>query len=133
MKEIIKEFGKNLKEYVNYLMKVNFKELFVNTGILVCILILSTFVYVPVGLLDDLLFSLLANFIGFSTIASSLFHWFFDLIGFFLALLAFMYMFNNRFKDVKEHEKEEKEKVVVLNNNKENKKVEVELPKKKDN
>ena len=31
MKNMLKTFIKTLKEYVNYLMKVDFKELFANT------------------------------------------------------------------------------------------------------
>ena len=102
VKELCKEFFKNLKEYVAYLMKVDFKELFVNTVILICILALATFVYLPVSLVDDLILSLLTIFIQFSATLAAIYHWIFKLISFVLSVLAFMYLFNMRFKDVKE-------------------------------
>ena len=122
VKELCKEFIKNLKEYVSYLMKVDFKELFINTIILVCILALATFVY--------LILSLLTIFIKFSAIVAAIYHWIFKLISFVLAVLAFMYLFNMRFKDVKEKGLENK--VEIKSKNDDGTKTELDLPKKKE-
>ena len=129
MKEMSKEFFKNLKEFVQYLMKVNFKELFVNTIILVCILVLSTFVYVPIELVDRLIFDFIKIFGTMPGIVAQIYHWIFHLISFICALFAFMYLFNLRFKDVKEKGLENKVEI----KNKSEEKVTLDLPKKKDN
>ena len=128
IKNLFKEFFKCLREYVQYLMKVNFKDLFINTVILVCILVLSSFVYLPVSLVDDLIYSFITIFVELPIIVSSIYHWIFSLISLFLAVLAFMYLFNLRFKDVKEKSKNEKTVVVQ---NKEKKVETIELPKAK--
>ena len=130
VKELCKEFFKNLKEYVAYLMKVDFKELFVNTVILICILALATFVYLPVSLVDDLILSLLTIFIQFSATLAAIYHWIFKLISFVLSVLAFMYLFNMRFKDVKEKGLENK--VEIKPKNGDAPKTELDLPKKKE-
>ena len=130
VKELCKEFFKNLKEYVAYLMKVDFKELFVNTVILICILALATFVYLPVSLVDDLILSLLTIFIKFSATLAAIYHWIFKLISFVLSVLAFMYLFNMRFKDVKEKGLENK--VEIKPKKDDAPKTELDLPKKKE-
>ena len=129
IKELIKDFVKNLKEYVSYLMKVNYKELFVNTVILFCILILASFVYLPVSLIDDLIYSFITMFVSLPVIAGSIYHWIFQLISFILAVLAFMYLFNMRFKDIKE--KGINNQPIVVKD-KEKKTVTLDLPKTKD-
>ena len=128
MKQLFKDFFKNLKEYVSYLMKVNFKELFVNTIILVCILVLSTFAYVPVGLLDDLIFNFIKIFVTMPVLVTQIYHWIFNLLGFALALCAFAYMFNLRFKDVKEKGLDNKVEITKKGESK----VTLDLPKQKD-
>jgi len=128
MKQLFKDFFKNLKDYVSYLMKVNFKELFVNTIILVCILVLSTFAYVPVGLLDDLIFNFIKIFVTMPVLVTQIYHWIFNLLGFVLALCAFAYMFNLRFKDVKEKGLDNKVEITKKGESK----VTLDLPKQKD-
>ena len=123
VKELCKEFFKNLKEYIAYLMKVDFKELFVNTVILICILALAT-------LVDDLILILLTIFIKFSATIAAIYHWIFKLISFVLSVLAFMYLFNMRFKDVKEKGLENK--VEIKPKNGDAPKTELDLPKKKE-
>ena len=41
---MLKKFWKRFKDYFSYLMTVDFKELFINLVILVCIILLSSFV-----------------------------------------------------------------------------------------
>lgn len=136
MKKMFKEFLKNLKEYIDYLMKVNFKELFVNTIILVCILILSSFVFVPIGIFQDVIRSFITIFVNFSLIFGLIYNWIFYLISFICFLLAFVYMFNKRFSDIEElknsidNKNVKKLKIEQNKNNKE--KEEFELPKKKE-
>lgn len=125
IKNLIKKFGKNLKDYVQYLMKVDFKELFINTIILLCIVLLSTFVYMPIGILRDLISDFVKIFFTVPVIVTSIYTWIVSLISFILCLMAFMYMFNMRFEDVlKAKEEKEGKKIIVKGD-------ELELPKEK--
>ena len=128
MKEMFKDFGKNFKEYISYLMKVGFKDLFINVLILFCIIVLATFVYIPVGLVEQLIFDFLKIFGTMPIVVSNIYHWVFQLISFILAVFAFIYLFNLRFKDVKE--KGIDTKVEITKKGEE--KVTLDLPKKKD-
>ena len=51
---MLEKFLKNAKEYIDYLMKVNFRDLFVNTVILLCIIVLSALICIPLGRFEDL-------------------------------------------------------------------------------
>lgn len=130
---MIKNFIANLKSYVNYLMKVNFKELFVNVVILFCILVLAAFVYIPVGLVQELIRSFVVIFVSFTELSVKLFNWSFSFISLILAVVAFIYLFNKRFSDIEFFKqqvqgKNEKIKIVVDSEKGE----ELELPKSKD-
>lgn len=114
----IKEFGKNFKSYVDYLMTVNFKELLVNVLILVCILILALFVYVPVGIVQELIRSIIVVYASFSDLGLQLFNWFFLLISSVCAILFFGYLFNKRFADIKEFKKQVKDSLEKKDNHK---------------
>ena len=60
MKKLFVNFKGNFKKYIDYIMSVNFGELFINVLILICILLLSTFVFVPIGMVE----SIIRDFIG---------------------------------------------------------------------
>lgn len=107
MKEMLKKFWKTLKDYVNYLMKVDFKELFINTIILICLVILAAFVYIPIGLVQDLIRNLLSIFINMGGIFGLIYTWLFSLIGAIAAILAFIYLFNKRFDSIKNESNKE--------------------------
>lgn len=130
---MFKSFFKNGKKYIDYLMSVNFKELFVNVVILFCILVLSAFVYIPVGLVQELIRSFILVFTTFTEITSGLFNWFFNLVSLILAVFAFIYLFNKRFNDItafKEQVKGKNEKVKIVVSDEKGE--ELELPKSKD-
>ena len=132
---MFKKFISNVKNYVNYLMTVNFGELFINVLILLCILVLSTFMFVPVGLVQSLIRDFILLFGSMSNLFLSIFDWIFTLISTFLAVLAFVYMFNKRFDDsdllkkqinnkqVKEEEPKKDEEILELPKEKEKEKV----------
>ena len=71
---MFKDFGKNFKNYFDYLMTVNFKELFINVVILFCIIVLAAFVFVPVGIIQDLVRSMVTLFYSFSVTGDKLFN-----------------------------------------------------------
>ena len=104
---MLKKFWKTLKDYVNYLMKVDFKELFINTIILICLVILAAFVYIPIGLVQDLIRNLLSIFINMGGIFGLIYTWLFSLIGAIAAILAFIYLFNKRFDSIKNESNKE--------------------------
>lgn len=133
---MFKKFISNVKNYVNYLMTVNFGELFINVLILLCILVLSTFMFVPVGLVQSLIRDFILLFGSMNNLFLSIFDWIFTLISTFLAVLAFVYMFNKRFDDldllkkqinnkqVKEEAPKKDEEILELPKEKEKEKVE---------
>lgn len=127
---MFKKFISNVKNYVNYLMTVNFGELFINVLILLCILVLSTFVFVPVGLVQSLIRDFILLFGSMSNLFLSIFDWVFTLISTVLAATAFIYMFNKRFDDLDLLKKQINNKQVkeVEPKNEEEK---IELPKEK--
>ena len=97
---MLKNFIKNLKNYVNYLMSVNFKDLFINTVIILCIVVLSGVIYVPVWIVEDLIRSLILAFGGFSGSLATIYNWIFDLISAICFVLTFIFLFNKRFEDI---------------------------------
>ena len=133
MKNMFKEFLSNFKEYIDYLMKVDFRELFINTLILICLLILSAFFFIPIGIIQDVIRSFIIIFVDFNVITGSLYNWLFYLLSFVVCIYAFVYMFNKRFGDLEELKKQIKnkdEKKVVNTKEKDD---ELDLPKAKNN
>ena len=109
---------------------VYFGGMFINVLILLCILLLSTFLFVPIGMVETIIRDFVNLFGSLPNIVYSIYSWIFNLISVFVSALAFMYMFNKRFDDIEAFKKQMKEKPV----DKENKKdiqEELELPKAK--
>ncbi len=100
MKKVIVNFFKNAKEYGKYLMKVDFKALFANTIILICILIIAAFAYVPVGMIEDLVRSFIVVFVPMTGVFALLFTWVFRVIGACCSIYLFMWLFNYRYNYV---------------------------------
>lgn len=101
MKDMFNKFIKNVKEYAKYLMQVDFRDLFINTIIIFCIMILACFVYVPIGIIKDLIRSFITIYFVFQGNSALLFNWVFNLISAICCFIAFMYLFNLRFEDLK--------------------------------
>lgn len=133
MKNMFKEFLSNFKEYIDYLMKVDFRELFINTLILICLLILSAFFFIPIGIIQDVIRSFIIIFVDFNVITGSLYNWLFYLLSFVVCIYAFVYMFNKRFGDLEELKKQIKNKDVKKAVNTKEKDDELDLPKAKNN
>lgn len=129
---MIKDFIKNVKEYVSYLMKVNFKELFINTGIIICIVLLSTVVYIPLKVVGDLLRSFIDIFVRLVNKPALLFDWVKELLCLSGCFVAFMYLFNKRFSDLEAFKKQinsKNNKADIKNDKDTNNQEEIELPK----
>lgn len=127
---MFKKFGTNVKKYVDYLMTVNFVDLFINVVVLVCILLLSLFMFVPVGMVASLLGDFITFFIEGNVIISKVIQWISSLISTVLALFAFVYMFNKRFEDLEKFKEQVENK--PQNKEKINAEDELDLPKAKD-
>lgn len=100
VKKMFKDFIKNVVSYAKYLMKIDFRELFINVLILFCILALSSFIYVPISVVKDLLFSFISIFGVMPDIAMGIFLFSFNLISAVSAILIFIRLFNLRFDDI---------------------------------
>lgn len=127
---MFKKFGTNVKKYVDYLMTVNFVDLFINVVVLVCILLLSLFMFVPIGMVASLLGDFITFFIEGNVIISKVIQWISSLISTVLALFAFVYMFNKRFEDLEKFKEQVENK--PQNKEKINAEDELDLPKAKD-
>lgn len=107
---MFKKFLKNFKSYIDYLMTVNFKELFVNVSILFCIIVLASFMFIPIDMIQELFRSLINSFVVLSETAIGLFDTFFLLVSTVVAILAFIYLFNKRFDDMEAFKNQVKNK-----------------------
>lgn len=132
MGNLVKSFFKNLKDYLSYIMKVGFGELFVQFLTLVIILLLSCFIYVPIGLIEDIIISAM-NFLGqvVSENTYQVLDLVFKIISFICAMFAFMYLFNKRYNDVQKLKNNLKNKDTSENDNAKRVVEEIELPKEK--
>ncbi len=130
---MLKKFWKRFKDYFSYLMTVDFKELFINVIILLCILLLSSFVFVPIGLVESLIRDFILLFVSLDSFVLELYNWLFDLIATLGSVYAFIILFNKRFEDIEAFKKQIKEKPQGTKVQEEIKKDdELELPKTKE-
>lgn len=132
MGKLVKSFFKNLKDYLSYIMKVGFGELFIQFLTLVIILLLSCFIYVPIGLIEDIIISAM-SFLGqvVSENTYQVLDLIFKIISFICAMFAFMYLFNKKYNDVQKLKNNLKNKDNSENDNAKRVVEEVELPKEK--
>ena len=107
---MFKKFLKNFKIYIDYLMTVNFKELFVNVAILFCIIVLASFMFIPIDMIQEFIRSLINLFVVLSETTIGLFDTFFLLVSTVFAVLAFIYLFNKRFDDMEAFKNQVKNK-----------------------
>ena len=127
MLKTIKEFPGVLKKYIDAIMKMTFGELLVHFFELLILLLIASFLYIPIGLLKDLLFSI---FVFFSFQAGDTLNNIVDLIikvcSFIAFFLVFVYMFTKRYEALRKEQEKEENPVQIPE---ENKMEETELPK----
>lgn len=131
---MIKDFLKNSKKYIDYLMKLGFKDLFANFAEIIMLVILACLIYLPFGVLRDAIYQLFVTFLNLGTIFFSLYNIILNLACGIVAFYLFMYMFNKRYADLEKLQQAEKKPVLGNSLNKEMKKNnfdELDLPKKK--
>lgn len=110
MKKLFINFKGNFKKYIDYLMSVNFGDLFINVLILICIILLSTFVFVPISMVESIIRDFISLFGGMPNFLSSLINLVFNLISTVVSILLFIYLFNKRFEDIEAFKKQMSEK-----------------------
>ena len=93
---IIKKFINVGKNYINYIMKLGFKELFINFLELIMLVVLSLLILFPIESVKLLLLRILR----LSGSAAEIFDICFLAIEIFGGLLFFIYMFNKRYEDI---------------------------------
>jgi hypothetical protein len=141
MLQMVKDFFKNGKKYLDYIMGLDFTELMINILEIIGLVILAALVYLPIGLVQDLIYEIVRSAFGASEVV---FKWYTVLFRFFtgvVAIIVFMYLFNRRYskldelieKDIMRNRKAKEKKEHKENEgNNEEKKEEIDLPKKKD-
>ena len=123
----LKKFGKNLKEYLKYIAGLKLGELLINFVVLVILIVIASFVYIPVGVVFDLLRSFFTIFFAEHVIISSIYTWCIGLVSAILAFAVFVYLFNNRCESMKNNGEVDKSGKKVKVSSEE----ELELPKQK--
>lgn len=136
MKEYLKKFFKNVKSYIDYIMKLGFKDLFVNFVVIIILVILASLVYLPIGLIDDLLFQVISIVMNSSVIFVKIYDLIFSILSAIFAIFAFIYMFNIRYDDIEKirNNKNDVSRLKLEKDDKAKQNVvleEIELPKKK--
>ena len=136
MKEYLKKFFKNVKSYIDYIMKLGFKDLFVHFVEIIVLVILASLIYLPIGLIDDLLFQVISIVINSSVIFVKIYDLIFSILSAILAIFAFIYMFNIRYEDIEKirNNKNDVSRLKLEKDDKAKQNVvleEIELPKKK--
>lgn len=135
MSDMFKNFIKNVKNYIEYVMKVDFGELFVNVVVLLCILLLSALVFVPIELVRDIIRSLIVIYVKFDGTLSLMFNWIFYLFSSIVFFIAFIFLFNKRFSDLDTFKKQasrDEKKAPKDQSRKEEKDTDLDLPKAKE-
>jgi hypothetical protein len=111
MFKLLKDFGKSFKDYIDHVMKVSFGELVFHFFELLIIIFISLFTYVPMYLLQDVGLNILR--LGGNEINETVLHVYnltFSIVEILIALFAFIYLFNKRYEDLKNEEKQDKSK-----------------------
>lgn len=131
---MFKDFFKNFKAYIDYLMTVEFKELLGNVGILFCIIMLSLFTFLPVSIIQDFVKSIILTIIdAFEGSQGDIFNIVFYAIGIITSFLSFVYLFNKRFEDLETFKDQIKKKKTSTTRKEDGKKDDdLDLPKEKD-
>lgn len=110
MKEMFVNFYKNLKDYIDIIIKLNFGELFVYALELILITVLSLLMYIPVGLIEDLVRTVCVTAAPDAVILITIVNIIFKVISLGVFVFIFIYLFNGRYSDLKKDIKEKKEK-----------------------
>ena len=138
MGNFIKSFFKNLKDYLSYIMKVGFGDLLIQFISLLILLLLSCFICVPIGLIQDIVISAvsLGNAVGDKTY--NLIDLAFKIINFVSVMICFMCLFNKKYDNVQKMKDELKKQEEEKNNEKHDDNAgsiqeDVELPKTNEN
>ena len=79
--EQLKKFGKNLKEYLKYIAGLKLGELLINFVVLVILIAIASFVYIPVNVVFDLIRSFISVFLEEHILISSLYTWLVGLVS----------------------------------------------------
>lgn len=107
---MVKDFLRNLKSYFDYIIKLNFGDLLIKFIDLVLVILMSLFVYIPVSLVRDLVYTIIGTF-GNLSILSLIMDLLFKGISFVLCIYVFVYLFNKRYEDIKEERLNSREEV----------------------
>lgn len=115
IKKMFSDFCKNIKEYIKIIVQLNLKDLFLYTLALILLIVIAGLVYLPIGLIKEIIISFIIIFVHMSDFAFNLFDWLFLLIQSVAFVFVFVYIFNTRyekisFEDISKDEIKKKEK-----------------------
>ena len=110
MKKMFNDFLKNFKFYIDYILKLNFGELLFHFLELAIVVLLSLMMYIPVNLIQDLIYTIFNLLGNTGTILNLIFDIIFKIIGLIICIISFVYCFNKRYEDLQKEIKEKEEK-----------------------
>ena len=117
MIKMLKDFWKNLKEYIKVIFKLDFGELFVYILEMILTMVVGILTYYPVKLIRDLFVSII-TLCGFTSgIAISVLDIIFNILTIICFVCTFIYCFNIRYGELKQSEKEKKQNKEKEDNN----------------
>ncbi len=96
----IKKFGKVVKNYINYIMKLGFKDLLVNFIELIILVVIAALLLFPVDVVKELLFKIITAFTQVSNGVYKFYDIIFTVIEAAVCFCFFIYMFNKRYEDI---------------------------------
>lgn len=99
MKKELNLFFKNIKTYIDYLMTLGFQKLGVHFISLVFMVFIGLLLYIPIGLLADLVIQGIGIVPNVPVIVITIIDYVFAIISFIAFLATFIYMFNRRFEE----------------------------------
>ena len=118
--EEFRKFVPISKRYFQYLLKLDFKEFFMNVVEFLLLVIVSCLVYVPIDMVKDILFKIITLFVR-NDWFYNIYYLFFSIICACLAIYVFVRMFNKRYEDINEIRKNRKETIYKNEDNKKEK------------
>ena len=134
----MRDFIKNIKNYLGYIATLGFKDLGIHFLSLLFLIFISLLAYVPVGLVRDFIVTIVNGISNVPLIVYTILDILTQLISLIFAVYLFIFMFNKWYAEVYVDEmsgkgKEKKEEVKEYNNKVEQKieLPELDLPKKK--
>lgn len=137
MIDSLKNFGKNIKNYIGYIATLGFKELGIHFVSLLFLIFIALLMYIPVGLVGDFAIVIINGIGNIPNIIYTVVDFVIELISLIATISVFIYVFNKRYtelyiKEINNSNNKVLSETNISNNvDRQNEELELDLPKKK--